>query len=217
LGKNGFDRIAPFYDIVVTIFSGGAVARCRNYFLKDIPSDAEILLIGGGTAPEIDFLFKNRFTGKIVILDSSAGMLELAKERVKRKFPEHSDKCIFTCEDLRSYSPSGKFDVIITNFFLDLFTKSEIDIFIRKLAPSLKPGGIWLIADFSNTEVSGIKKHTFDFLLKLLYMIFFKVCSITGNKLPQWHEIMFSVGFKRVNRKTFFSGFLKAEYWKKTL
>lgn len=113
-------------------------------------------------------------------------MIELAKVAVKKDLRVNF---IHGTED--SIPALVKFDAVITNFYLDLFTDIAICKAVRKIRQSLKPNAFWIATDFT----SGIKWWQ-RVLLKVMYYFFRIVSKIKSSELPDWQREIDKAGFK---------------------
>lgn len=137
-----FNRIASFYDFLSSVFFGKKLIKASAYHLDLVPANARILIIGGGTGSIIPKLFEKIEPDYVLFLDNSEAMVNITKQKVKDLILQKSTKIEFrvgTAEDMR---PEETFDVIITNFFLDLFDREQLMVIMKKLYNHLKTGGV---------------------------------------------------------------------------
>src|SRR5205085_1637603 len=102
--------------------------------------------------------------------------------------------------------PEGiQFDVIITNFYLDLFSDSNLNPIIKLLRSHLKGKSIWLVSDFVYSN-----KLWQKILLWIMYRFFRLTCDIDARDLPAWQLLLNAHGMKELNTRDFFKGFIKS-------
>jgi ubiquinone/menaquinone biosynthesis C-methylase UbiE len=101
--------------------------------------------------------------------------------------------------------PTTGFDVVITNFYLDLFSQGILNRMVQRIVRVLKPSGLWMAADFVNTG-----KWWQVFLLKAMYLFFRRVCNIEALTLPPWGKVLTDAGLRRVERRLFYGGFIES-------
>lgn len=171
---NGFNAIAPYYDQLASFIFGKSIANAQTHFLKLVPANAKVLVLGGGTGWWLKHLQQDNPHCEIWFIDASSEMLSGAvKNSVGTLTPIHG-----TDENI----PSIQFDVVITYFFLDMFEGEEIKRVISRIKAALKPEGIWLISDFVNT------KFWHRIVLLLMYRFFKFTCGIHSSKLVDWEK-----------------------------
>lgn len=204
-----FDRLAPFYRAMETLAAGGKMQRCRLAFLGEIPIPRRVLLAGEGHGRILVECVRRFPQASIVVVDSSAGMLAIAKRCMI------SGQVEFVVMDLLTWdAPVEKFDLIVTNFFLDCFPADELAAVVKRLGELAAPEAEWLLADFQVAEgkVAGLRSRV---ILAMLYAFFRLACGLKARSLvPPDGEIQ-KAGFSRHRRITSDWGLLKSEWWRR--
>ncbi|MGC1243091.1 MAG: class I SAM-dependent methyltransferase [Chryseosolibacter sp.] len=198
---NGFNWLARHYDALTKLVFGQAIYDSQVEFLAEVPPGSVILIIGGGTGGILSVLGKMNPSASILYVEASSEMLRLAERNVS---PEYRTRIEFV-HGTESSIPEGMvFDVIITNFFLDLFTDSEVQRICQDLSTKLRPQGRWLASDF----VRG-GKWWHGFMLWTMYRFFRFTCSIKASRLPSWEGHLKTGMAEKVSR-SFCHGFIKS-------
>jgi tRNA (cmo5U34)-methyltransferase len=186
--KNNFDRIANFYDLLAFMIFGDRIRKSQTIYFNKIPKHAEILVIGGGSGWILNELFKVNPPKKITYIDASAKMIALSAKNIN---PIYKDKVNFIVGTENEIKPGEQYDVIITCYFLDLFSQEKMEDVMATLYDSLKTNGIWIFSDFhKNNPESFIKRS----LLKIMYSFFRILCNVQAKKLPDIDK-----GFSKLN------------------
>lgn len=143
-GKS-YDRLAWLYDAAAHAYSGGQIHALKTFQIGELQAGQRILYAGVGDGEDA-VLAANRQV-KLTLLDASPLMLE----RAKRKFEAASadDTVEFICSDVLKHQRPGHYDIVVANFFLNIFTEPMMQAVLAHLAAMLKPGGKLLIGDFS--------------------------------------------------------------------
>lgn len=144
---NGFNWISGIYDHAARVVFGKTIFDAQLTFIDDIPINSKILILGGGTGRILKEMIRVNPRCAIWYIDASSAMLEDAKERL-RKLPSHDVH--FLHGTVNSIPGEIKFDVVITNFFLDLFTVQSLEGIIEKIDKALLSESLWLVTDFVN-------------------------------------------------------------------
>lgn len=202
-----FDRLAPFYRAMEFLAAGGKLQRCRLAFLDEIPPPRQVLLAGEGHGRFLPECVRRFPEARIVVVDASARMLEIARGKVA------SERVEFRQADLRAWDgPNGQFDLIVTHFFLDCFPPDELAAVVAALGKLAAPKANWLLADFEIAPGGWAKKRS-RVILALLYAFFRTTCGLKARALvPPDHDLQLA-GFSRKCRLTFDWGLLKSEWW----
>ena len=197
MSANNFNRVAFLYDALVRLVFGNSMLRAQTFLLDKIKDDAAILIIGGGTGWILKALKPNC---EVWYIDSSSKMIEKARKQdaiCKVHFIAGTESDI----------PDRTFDVVITNFYFDLFTTTKVDAVIKKIKTVIEPDGHWIVTDFVD------KAWWQRIMLNLMYLFFSVTCNIESKKLPAWIESFDQNGFSVIESKTFYGGFIKTGLW----
>ena len=205
---NGFNWISGVYDRAARVVFGKAILNAQLTFLDDIPINCKILILGGGTGRILEEMIRVNPRRAIWYIDASSAMLERAKERL-RELPAHDVH--FLHGTVNSIPGEIKFDVVITNFFLDLFTVQSLVGIMEKIDKALLTESLWLVTDFVNG-----KKLYQRLLLYAMYLFFRITSKLEARKLPPWEAMLKKWGFKKLKSALFFNAFIKSAVFIKT-
>jgi len=198
MSVNNFDRVAFLYDALVRLVFGNSMFRAQTFLLDKIKDNATVLIIGGGTG----WILKALKPGcEVWYIDSSSKMIERARKQ------DVTCKVHFIT-GTESDIPGRTFDVIITNFYFDLFTTTKVDTVIKKIKTVMKPDAHWIVTYFVD------KAWWQRIMLNVMYLFFNVTCNIESKKLPAWLESFDQNGFKMIESKTFYAGFIKTVLWR---
>lgn len=199
MSVNNFNRVAFVYDALVKLVFGNSMVRAQTFLLNKIKDDATVLIIGGGTG----WILKALKAGcEVWYIDASSKMIEKARKQdvlCKVHFITGTESDI----------PHRTFDVIITNFYFDLFTTPKADAVIKKIKIVMKPDANWIVTDFID------EAWWQRIMLNVMYFFFRVTCNIESKKLPGWIESFDQNGFNMIESKTFYAGFIKTVLWKR--
>ncbi|GAB4016582.1 class I SAM-dependent methyltransferase [Spirosoma koreense] len=203
-----FDWIAPVYDALAFVVFGNRLQQAQTVFLNRIPVGASILIVGGGTGLLLEQVLQRCRPQHVLYLETSARMVALASRRILRKQVPGSVE--FRVGDETTLLPTEQFDVILTPFLLDLIPEP---VFRSQLIPcirrGLKPGSLWLVTDFINTD-KGWQKA----LLWSMIRFFRLTAGIKTRRLADWQRILTESGFVRLHHELRVGGMVATEGWR---
>jgi len=204
--ERGFDRLAPFYDLLVRMFAGSAIPGSQTVFL-DSAEGSRILVVGGGTGlflEELLLSIMNRAivsTVYVVNLDISSRMLQRAAARVEQiGLPPLIEVEHRHC-GLDGIGRSERFDLICTHCFLDLFAGAELDGVMARLDQTLAPSGQWMFSDFDSRQ---------SVQVKMLYRLFGVVCGLKVRQLADFQSRFVRLGYEPVQQERNLGGLLRS-------
>lgn len=203
-----FDLIAPVYERLARLVYGKSLRKAQFFFVNKIPEGARVLVIGGGTGWFLKELIASEKCKSIVYIEASAQMLQLSRKAI-------SNVKTLTQIDFRhgtenTLLPDECFDVVITNFLLDLFKEQEAFLLMRKLSTVLVPEGIWLYSDFRLNPTFPNRLWQAG-LVKAMYLFFRYISQVKVYELPNTSSLFHRLGFYCIHHKRFWKGFIVSE------
>jgi ubiquinone/menaquinone biosynthesis C-methylase UbiE len=202
---NQFNRIAGSYDLLASLVFAGNIHKAQLTYLHLIPPQAKVLILGGGTGKILNDLFKLNPSAQVYYVEASDAMIERAK-----KNSEHFKTHVHFIHGTANSIPDAiQFDVVITSFFLDMFSSPAMDDLIQQVAKSLERKSIWIVTDFVNS-----KKKLHQALLRMMYLFFRTFCGIEAQRLPDWENQLKNAGFGETKRELFYDGFIKSALYR---
>jgi hypothetical protein len=112
--------------------------------------------------------------------------------------------------------PSEKFDLVVTNFFLDCFRAGQLQKLVPLLAESTTADAVWLLADFRVPE-SGWRRWRAKLILAMLYAFFKLTTALSANRLTPPDKFLMSAGFTLVDRRFASFGFAHSDFWRRNI
>ena len=214
-----FDRIAPVYDLLAKLTFGKTIRKVQQYYLSLIPVHSRILIVGGGTGWILtDLLSLGKNLQHITYLEASVAMLKRTDKKLTAYKALHTDRhfpaitCIHGTED--TIPPDDFYDVIITNFFLDIFDNTELQEVMMKFSRALHPHGIWLFSDFNICE-KPMNACWQRLLIRGMYWFFKITCQLTPVGLPDFERIFYQLGFLQTHSRYFCHDMMVTKIYRK--
>ena len=208
---NEYNQLAPYYDSLVRLVFGKSLLRAKLHFLRLIPENAKICIVGGGTGLVLWQLLKNNPGAQIVYLEKSSKMIALAKQKLDQRMLA---QVRFVEGDTSKLPKEEKYDVIITNFFLDQFTARRLTALMKVLNSCLETRGQWLFTDFELKK--GSMHYGWQFPLVKLMFTFFKVAvNIETNQLPEYNLFFKKLNLEINNEQYFLKKLLVTRVYKR--
>lgn len=143
-GKS-YDRLAWLYDAVAHLYSGGQIHALKNSQIGELQPGNRVLYAGVGGGEDAVLAAKHHVI--LTVLDSSPVMLERAARKFRAAGAQ--DAIEIVCSDVLKHERPAYYDIIVANFFLNIFSESTMKVVLAHLATMTKPGGKILIGDFS--------------------------------------------------------------------
>lgn len=208
-----FDRLAPHYRWMEAILAGGLLQRCRTHWLGETRGARRVLLAGEGNGRMLAACVTALPDAEFVVLDQSEAMLAQARRRWLQAGGPQS--VTFQQADLRDWQHSGeKFDLVVTNFFLDCFPPTELGQVVANLSAAAAPSARWLLTDFTLPE-SGWRRVRARWVLALAYQFFRLATGLAAGRITAPDEALRAQGFVLRERQHFNHGLLQSDLWER--
>lgn len=205
-----FDKIAPWYDWLTGLVFGNRIRRAQTALLDAIEAPDNWLIVGGGTGWILDEIASRFPQARITYLDNSQKMIQLAQQRNAA----HELQVSFRLGTVDTLSAEESFDLIFTPFFLDLFTNEELARVCQKLDAALRPGGVWLVADFSLPD--GLFRSLGWLLIRAMYAFFGFVSGLTTRQLPDYQANFSKTYYRLCFHHKFVGGLIESKVFLKS-
>ncbi|MCH2176747.1 MAG: class I SAM-dependent methyltransferase [Lentisphaeria bacterium] len=187
----GFNRLAPFYDILAQLGSFGEIKRLHSRAAKLIFNTSKVLVIGGGTGHFAKPIIEQLQSPTLYIdwVDFSEAMLDKAKKNLSEFNAINYYHQDFTNFLQETKKPS--YDLVISCFALDIVTpQNKLNLCIQNINYALHHEGSLLLLDFKPLNQGG-------FMQKKLMLKFFEYAVNSQLKvIPNLNKLVLKNGFK---------------------
>jgi len=205
-----FDGIARIYALLEKVTFGNALARCRFRFLDWMQDARQALAIGDGDGRFIAELLATNPEVEVDSVDTSAEMLRLQSLR-SGQIP----RLRLFLEDARLLvPPRDDYDLIVTHFFLDCLSQSEVESLASRIAAHMRPGARWVLSDFAVPHRRATRILA-RLLVRALYFGFRILTGLRVVRLPDHAAAFAAAGLRCIKSDTAFGGLLLSEQWQR--
>ena len=208
-----FDWVAPYYDHLAWLVFGGSIQRAQRHFLDQVPPAARVLLVGGGTGWLLPYLLEKPEVTYVTYLEASAVMLALAQRKAHGVRSSTTASIRWVHGDERQLASDDRYDMVITNFVLDMYAGAALNQLMRRLLSHLHPAGYWLFTDF---RLSNKRQYRWwqRLMAQAMYDFFHLTAGINRQQLPVYDQHFKSLGLHLVREKTFFGDFIVSRVYR---
>ncbi len=214
---DGFGRLAGVYEGLEHLAYGGLLMRARVALLAELEHAEHILILGEGDGRFLVKLLAVNPNCTVTVLDSSAGMLRRAEARVAQ-VPDMRSRVLFRHADAltETFTPNT-YDALVSCFFLDVFSETLLETLIPKLGRTLKPGGLWLLADFAapHTIQRPFPRFCSQLMVPLMYTFFRLQTALPARTIVPPQPLLQAAGLRLEHTENFRGGFVYSQSWYK--
>ncbi len=156
LVKGVFDSVAPSYDLMNDLMSGGIHRLWKNTLIQRLNPQASMKLldVGGGTG-DIAFRFLEQGGNDVVIADINEEMLKVGRDRALDRAIIDGPLWVRGNAEQLPFEDSSM-DAYVTAFCLRNVT--HLDKALKEARRLLKPGGHFLCLEFSQVVLPTLAK-----------------------------------------------------------
>jgi ubiquinone/menaquinone biosynthesis C-methylase UbiE len=210
ISRMNCDRIAPYYESLEHLSFGKSLERRRFAFLEETRTSQRAIVCGGGDGRFLARLLRTNSKVQIDFVDISPRMIELAERRVAGMGRAYRDRVRFHVGDVCEFQArSEAYDLIVTNFFLDCFSDTELANVVTRLAGWGSPRGRWLVSDFC--EADGAIRHLWtSAIIRGVYGAFRITTGLRVTSLANYMAALARVGYRLRHEETALGGLLQS-------
>jgi len=213
--RNDFDLVAPIYDGLAALVFGGAIRRAQTTLLPRLRDAQRAVIVGGGTGWFLLELLDRTDVEHVLYVEKSEIMLNKSRELLLARAPQWANRVEFRLGTEESVTEQdGAFDLMVTNFFLDLFHDTNCAHMIEQLASKLSPTGRWLFVDFHTPE-GGWQRTASEALYTVMYGFFSLTSRIESRRPPQYQDTFDRLGIQTEVEEKFYATMIRAKLMRK--
>lgn len=208
--RNNYDNIARYYDFLSRLVFRTAQQDAQTELLPYIKKNNTILIAGGGTGWILEKIAEKCPPGlTIYYIEISANMIKLAKQK---KYQPNTVIFINQAIEDVAVEEVPKFDVMMTPFLFDNFTRERIAPIFTHLHRMLQPGGNWLFTDFHYQESAPFWQKL---LLNTMYTFFRIICHVEAAALSDIEPLFSSNHYTLLHVSFYFKKFIRSAVYRK--
>ena len=141
--RRSYELVAPFYDGIAAVLSRGRIAAAKRSQIAGLKPGDRVLYAGAGAGE--DAALAAGMGALVTAVDLSPKMLAQLEGRLGALAP----RVEVHCEDFFDHE-GGPYDVVVLNFFLNVFAQGEAGQVLDHAVSRLEPDrGRLMIADFA--------------------------------------------------------------------
>lgn len=197
------------YEATGSLYSLGRIPQCKVTMLKHLQPNQRVLIAGVGHGTEA--IKACGMGADVTAVDLSATMLKHMRKKIDKSGLEKPIHLIE--DDILNVKDEEGFDMVIANFFLNVFSEEKMVEILRHLTSQVKPGGYMVIGDFTLPKTGGwffkMFQNVYWYIAATLYWI---TADNAVHPVYDYPGLLESMGFK-IDEITYFKVFGMKCYW----
>lgn len=146
--KDGYWLVGFQYEVTGTLYSLGRIPKCKVAMLKHLKPGDKVLIAGVGHGTEA--IEASKLGAHVTAVDLSKTMLDHLQKGIDKHQPPTPIKIVH--DDIFNVKQPEQYDMVIGNFFLNVFREEPVKQVAKHLASMVKPGGYLVVGDFMLPE-----------------------------------------------------------------
>jgi ubiquinone/menaquinone biosynthesis C-methylase UbiE len=208
-----FDRLARPYRWLEYLSFGPWLARCRSAQLGHLGGARHALVLGDGDGRFLARLLEANSTLTADVVDSSRSMLAILERRVRRSGPQARPRICLHRADALEWNPTGRYDLIVSHFFLDCFSTQQLEQLFDRVLPHALPGMQWVTSEFAIPR-NAFAAYLARRIIRLLYQAFGWTTGLPVRVLPDYATPLLRHGLVLSHERRYLAGLLCSQVWR---
>lgn len=198
--KDGYKLMGFQYEFTGFLYSLGQIPKCKVAMLDHLNPDDKLLIAGVGHG--IEAIAAARKGVNVTAVDISKTMLKHMQKKIDKA---HLNKPIqIINNDILQVKYEPEFDMVIANYFLNVFPREKMLQILTHLTTFVKPGGYMVIGDFKLPYDHGLFSKAFQniywYLAAILYWL---TADNAVHPIYDYPNLLKSLGFEIDEIKNF--------------
>ncbi len=199
--KDRYKFIGPAYDFLSSIYGGESIHNCKRAMLdvEHVKAGDKILIAGVGHGK--DAIKAAELGADVTVVDLSETMLRKFQEAVDKHPGNLAIRQIHS--DILKFEEFEQYDMVIANFFLNVFSEEMMLEILRHLMKCAKPNAKVVIGDFEYPSGNIVNRALQKAYWFGAVSIFWIVANNAMHNIYNYPEIMKELGLTIKDKKQF--------------
>ncbi len=198
--KDGYKLMGFQYEFTGILYSLGQIPKCKVAMLDSLSPDNKLLIAGVGHG--IEAIAAARKGVNVTAVDISKTMLKYMQKKIDKAKLNKPIEIINN--DILQVKYTAEFDMVIANYFLNVFPKEKMLQILTHLTTFVKPGGYMVIGDFRLPHDGGLFYKAFQNIYwYMAAIIYWLTADNAVHPIYDYPNLLKSLGFEIDEIKNF--------------
>jgi len=143
--KDGYWLMGFQYEITGSLYSLGQIPKCKKAMLDYLKPGDKMLIAGAGHGTEA--IEAARRGINVTSVDISKTMIAFMQKKIDRA--NLSTPITIIKDNILNVEFPGQYDMVMANYFLNVFPREKMLQILTHLTTFVKPGGYMVVGDFA--------------------------------------------------------------------
>ncbi|MBK8971625.1 MAG: class I SAM-dependent methyltransferase [Hahellaceae bacterium] len=189
-----YKYIGPLYDFLSTIYGGESIHNCKRAMLTNeyIKPGTKVLIAGVGHGK--DAIRAAELGADVTVVDISETMLKKLQQAFANQPGQLKVRVVHA--DILTFDEFEQYDMVIANFFLNVFYKDFMLKLMHHLVRCVRPGGAFVVGDFAYPSGNPLKQLVQKGYWYIAAIIFYFASDNAVHEIYNYPELMKAEGLK---------------------
>ncbi|PIE44496.1 MAG: SAM-dependent methyltransferase [Gammaproteobacteria bacterium] len=200
--QDKYKWIGPAYDFLSTVYGGKSIHNCKRAMLTDehVKPGDKILIAGVGHGK--DAIRAAEMGADVTVVDLSETMLKKLQQAIDNHPADLKINKVHS--DILEFGECDHYDMVIANFFLNVFYPDLMSKILGHLITLVKPErGKMVIGDFSYPQGNIVKRNLQKCYWYIAALIFYFATDNALHQIYNYPELLKQHGLTIKDRKDF--------------
>lgn len=170
--KDGYRLMGFQYEFTANAYSLGRIAKCKLAMLDSLKPGKRLLIAGPGHG--IEAIQAGKKGIKVTAVDISKTMLKHMQKKVD--LAQLRNQVTLVNDNILNFKKDDQgYDMVMANYFLNVFSIEKANTILSHLISLIKPGGYMVIGDFAFPEKGGLLykalQHSYHYFGAIIYWL----------------------------------------------
>lgn len=201
--KDKYKVIGPVYDLLSTLYSGKSIHHCKIAMLtpENLQPGDRVLFAGVGHGR--DAIHAAELGAQVTVVDLSETMLRKFQEQLDQENKQFRYPIRKLHLDIFKVDEAEQYDMVVANFFLNVFSENMMKDVLRHLTSLAKPGGRIVVGDFTDTTGNILSRLVKKAYWYVAVTLFWAMAKNAFHQIYNYPEYMEELGLTIQDRKYF--------------
>lgn len=199
--RDKYKYIGPLYDLVSSLYGGEAIHDCKRAMLtaEHVKPGDRILIAGVGHGK--DAIRAAEIGADVTVVDISETMLK----KLQAAFDKHPGnlKVRVVHADILTFEEFERYDMVLANFFLNVFHRDFMRKLLKHLVRCVRPGGAFVVGDFSYPSGNLLSRNLQKVYWYIAAIFFYFASDNAVHEIYNYPELMKEEGLTITDTRRF--------------
>lgn len=200
--------VGHFYDFTSNLYSGKSIQRCKVAHLDQLRPGDKVLFAGVGHGR--DALYAAQRGADVTVVDLSKTMLMKLSRVMDASGEAVAVRQVHS--DIMTFDEAERYDMVVANFFLNVFNREMVSKVLAHLITQAKPGGKVVVGDFARPHGNALVRMAKTLNWYIAVVFFWLIAGNAVHDIYDYPALMGKLGLK-VDGKKYFPIFGMDFYW----